>query len=107
MSIPMILSNSRCEPNCTITHEVILSNSRCELKITGFGGFHEEGLHSGGGRGDNGGAGSAFEGTLRPGTPGPGVTKATPIAAKAMLYQQSIGFGSEIHPVADGRVWRG
>lgn len=54
-----------------ITHEVILSNSTCELKITGFGGWQEGGLHGGGGV-DNGGAGSAFVGTLRPGTPGPG-----------------------------------
>lgn len=51
-----------------ITHEVILSNSTCELKITGFGGF-QEGLSGGGGIG---GGGSAFVGTLRPGTPGPG-----------------------------------
>lgn len=56
-----------------ITHEVILSNSTCELKITGFGGFNEGGLHGGGGGGgDNGGTGSEFLGTLRPGTPGPG-----------------------------------
>lgn len=45
-----------------ITHEVILSNSRCELKITGFGGCHEGEV----------GIGSAYVGTLRPGTPGPG-----------------------------------
>lgn len=51
-----------------ITHEVILSNSTCELKITGFGGF-QEGLSGGGG---GIGGGSAFVGTLRPGTPGPG-----------------------------------
>lgn len=47
-----------------ITHEVILSNSKCELKITGFGGFHEEFSCGGGG-------GGTFVGTLRPGTPGP------------------------------------
>ncbi|KAF3947300.1 hypothetical protein CMV_026548 [Castanea mollissima] len=66
-----------------ITHEVILSNSRCELKISGFGGFQEGfggggGVNSGGGggvlsaNGSNGGSGSTFVGTLRPGTPGPG-----------------------------------
>ncbi|KAJ6887021.1 hypothetical protein NC651_027390 [Populus alba x Populus x berolinensis] len=63
-----------------ITHEVILSNSRCELKITGFGGF-QEGVgtgvshgsnHNGVSGGSNGGVGSTFVGTLRPGTPGPG-----------------------------------
>lgn len=62
-----------------ITHEVILSNSRCELKITGFGGFQEGGTgvshgnnHNGVSGGSNGGVGSTFVGTLRPGTPGPG-----------------------------------
>ncbi|KAK8961382.1 hypothetical protein KSP40_PGU006157 [Platanthera guangdongensis] len=45
-----------------ITHEVILSNSKCELRITGFSGGHD----------GDAGAGSTFEGTLRPGTPGPG-----------------------------------
>ncbi|KAL0000978.1 hypothetical protein SO802_014759 [Lithocarpus litseifolius] len=63
-----------------IAHEVILSNSRCELKISGFGGFQEGfggGVNSGGGgvlsaNGSNGGSGSTFVGTLRPGTPGPG-----------------------------------
>ncbi|KAJ9153703.1 hypothetical protein P3X46_027118 [Hevea brasiliensis] len=54
-----------------ITHEVILSNSRCELKITGFGGF-QEGIGNGAAVGNNGGVGSTFVGTLRPGTPGPG-----------------------------------
>ncbi|XP_071706383.1 uncharacterized protein [Rutidosis leptorrhynchoides] len=39
-----------------IAHEVVLSNSNCELKITGF--EHE-------------GVSSRFEGTLKPGTPGP------------------------------------
>lgn len=43
-----------------MTHEVILSNSRFELKISGFGGFQEDG-------GNEGGVHS-----LRPGTPGPG-----------------------------------
>lgn len=52
-----------------ITHEVILSNSRCELKITSLGGFHE-GIGSG--NINNGGGGSTFVDTLRPGTPGPG-----------------------------------
>ncbi|KAF5198067.1 zinc finger (C2H2 type) family protein [Thalictrum thalictroides] len=48
-----------------ITHEVILSNSKCELKISGYGGFNENG-------GGNGGWGaSTFVGTLSPGTPGP------------------------------------
>ncbi|KAL8195535.1 hypothetical protein R6Q57_025938 [Mikania cordata] len=60
-----------------ITHEVILSDSRCELKITGFsGGFHDVSggtiAPCGGGGGGGGGDGSAFVGTLKPGTPGPG-----------------------------------
>lgn len=54
-----------------IAHEVILSNSKCELKITGFGGFHQEGVGNGG-FGGGGGGNSPFFGTLRPGTPGPG-----------------------------------
>ncbi|KAL5731022.1 hypothetical protein ACHQM5_003787 [Ranunculus cassubicifolius] len=50
-----------------IAHEVILSNSGCELKISGYGGFNENG-------GTNGGsaAASTFVGTISPGTPGPG-----------------------------------
>lgn len=51
-----------------IAHEVMLSNSKCELKITGFGGFHQEGV----GNSVFGGGNSPFFGTLRPGTPGPG-----------------------------------
>lgn len=43
-----------------MSHEVIMSNSRFELKISGFGGFQEDG-------GNDGGVNS-----LRPGTPGPG-----------------------------------
>ncbi|XP_076922970.1 uncharacterized protein LOC143584937 [Bidens hawaiensis] len=42
-----------------IAHEVILSNSNCELKITGFGSLQDDGVSS------------RFEGTLKPGTPGP------------------------------------
>ncbi|XP_076958941.1 uncharacterized protein LOC143634854 [Bidens hawaiensis] len=49
-----------------IAHEVILSNSNCELKITGFGS-----LQDGNGGGDDDGVSSRFEGTLKPGTPGP------------------------------------
>ncbi|KAG6534988.1 uncharacterized protein LOC121992019 [Zingiber officinale] len=60
-----------------IAHEVVLSDSRCELKITGFGNYHE-----GGGRSDGGGGGgemgSAYVGTLRPGTPGPRGKSSTP-----------------------------
>ncbi|KAJ0836458.1 putative transcription factor C2H2 family [Helianthus annuus] len=48
-----------------IAHEVILSNSNCELKITGFGS-----LQDGNGGGDEV-VSSRFEGTLKPGTPGP------------------------------------
>ncbi|KAK1424474.1 hypothetical protein QVD17_19804 [Tagetes erecta] len=51
-----------------IAHEVILSNSNCELKITGFGSL-QDGISNGGG-GDEG-VSSRFEGTLKPGTPGP------------------------------------
>lgn len=43
-----------------IAHEVVLSNSKCELKITGFGSLQ-----------DADGVSSRFEGTLKPGTPGP------------------------------------
>lgn len=43
-----------------MSHEVIMSNSRFELKISGFGGFQEDG-------GNDGGVSS-----LKPGTPGPG-----------------------------------
>lgn len=46
-----------------IAHEVVLSNSTCELKITGFGSFQD---------GSGGESVSKFEGTLKPGTPGPG-----------------------------------
>ncbi|XP_021754798.1 uncharacterized protein LOC110720106 [Chenopodium quinoa] len=61
-----------------ITHEVILSNnnSRCELKITGYGPFDRSGFGSNsiGCQEDEARKGeeSAFVGTLRPGTPGPG-----------------------------------
>ncbi|XP_068667981.1 uncharacterized protein [Aristolochia californica] len=75
-----------------ITHEVILSNSRCELKITGLGGYSE------------GGGGSTFVGTLRPGTPGPGGnhnlhynptfrTPATPPRKSPALFSDREGFG--------------
>ncbi|KAI3745446.1 hypothetical protein L1987_58558 [Smallanthus sonchifolius] len=50
-----------------IAHEVILSNSKCELKITGFGSL-QDGNNVGGG---DEGVSSRFEGTLKPGTPGP------------------------------------
>ncbi|KAI3498881.1 hypothetical protein L1887_34667 [Cichorium endivia] len=50
-----------------IAHEVVLSNSNCELKITGFGSLH----YGNGGGGDDEGVSSRFEGTLKPGTPGP------------------------------------
>ncbi|XP_021725958.1 uncharacterized protein LOC110693146 [Chenopodium quinoa] len=64
-----------------ITHEVILSNnnSRCELKITGYGPFDGSGFGTVSGNANGGhedeakrGEESAFVGTLRPGTPGPG-----------------------------------
>ncbi|KAL8228196.1 hypothetical protein R6Q57_015780 [Mikania cordata] len=57
-----------------IAHEVILSNSNCELKITGFGSLQDgNGVGTGGGGGgdDDEGVSSRFEGTLKPGTPGP------------------------------------
>nr|XP_043624140.1 uncharacterized protein LOC122595768 [Erigeron canadensis] len=50
-----------------IAHEVVLSNSNCELKITGFGSLQDHG-NSGN---DDEGVSSRFEGTLKPGTPGP------------------------------------
>lgn len=56
-----------------IAHEVVLSDSRCELKITGFGNYH---VHEGGGGG--GEMGSAYVGTLTPGTPGPRERSSTP-----------------------------
>lgn len=49
-----------------IAHEVVLSNSNFELKITGFGSLQDG--NSGGG---DDGVSSRFEGTLKPGTPGP------------------------------------
>ncbi|KAI3718771.1 hypothetical protein L6452_19655 [Arctium lappa] len=51
-----------------IAHEVVLSNSNFELKITGFGSLQDG--NNGGGGGDDG-VSSRFEGTLKPGTPGP------------------------------------
>ncbi|XP_057512486.1 uncharacterized protein LOC130794570 [Actinidia eriantha] len=50
-----------------ITHEVVFSDSTCEIKITGVGGAFPESSSCHGG-----GDGSAFMGTLTPGTPGPG-----------------------------------
>ncbi|KAK9051763.1 hypothetical protein SSX86_028391 [Deinandra increscens subsp. villosa] len=50
-----------------IAHEVILSNSNCELKITGFGSLQDGNYSTGGDEGVS----SRFEGTLKPGTPGP------------------------------------
>ncbi|KAL7602919.1 hypothetical protein Lser_V15G16605 [Lactuca serriola] len=50
-----------------IAHEVVLSNSNCELKITGFGSLQD----GNGVGGDGEGVSSRFEGTLKPGTPGP------------------------------------
>ncbi|PSS24721.1 Zinc finger, C2H2 protein [Actinidia chinensis var. chinensis] len=52
-----------------ITHEVVFSDSTCEIKITGVGGaFQESSSCHGGGSGGS----SAFGGTLKLGTPGPG-----------------------------------
>lgn len=50
-----------------IAHEVVLSNSNCELKIRGFGSLQD----GNGGVGDDEGLSSRFEGTIKPGTPGP------------------------------------
>ncbi|KAH6775570.1 zinc finger protein-like protein [Perilla frutescens var. hirtella] len=64
-----------------ITHEVILSDSKCELKITGFGGFHDDFGCGGGG---------TFVGTLRPGTPGPaGDNNATATATTVHYLKNS------------------
>lgn len=68
-----------------ITHEVILNNSTCELKISGFS-------TAGGG---GGGAGSAFVGTLRPGTPGryfnPSYKSCPTPPRKSPLLQSDVG----------------
>ncbi|KAF9588284.1 hypothetical protein IFM89_008701 [Coptis chinensis] len=85
-----------------ITHEVILSNSRCELKISGYGGFNENG--SGGG-GVGVGGGSTYVGTISPGTPGPGGNhtmhhyspsfrnSTTPKSPRLITDKEGYGFG--------------
>ncbi|XP_009765356.1 uncharacterized protein LOC107810946 [Nicotiana tabacum] len=77
-----------------ITHEVVLSNSTCELKITSCN-FHD----GNGSSGNNVESISAFMGTLKPGTPGPGGHH----IGSSRKYR---GFGSPIRKGSPGNLSR-
>lgn len=68
-----------------ITHEVVLSNSTCELKITGCG-FSDVNCTNGGVESGC----SAFVGTLKPGTPGPGGHHPKGLASPARRSSSSL-----------------
>lgn len=77
-----------------ITHEVVLSNSTCELKITSCN-FQD----GNGSSGNNVESISAFMGTLKPGTPGPG-------GHNIGSSRKHRGFGSPIRKGSPGNLSR-